>query len=213
MYIVAMLTMLIDHMGIVFFPGQDGWRIVGRIAMPIYAYCLVQGFRYTHSKTNYLRRLVLLGLISEIPYVIALQIVNINVIGTFVIALLVLIGLDRNRGKIASTVLVVAGCVVLETLPFDYGAYALLLVLVYKYLDSRYWVAAHLLLNLAFLMVTGGVLQMYSIISTLFLVYRPSLYEWLDKVEMKRWVWRSFYPAHLIVLAVIQLLFFVNGSD
>lgn len=207
MYIVAMLTMLIDHIGIVFFPDQEGWRIVGRIAMPIYAYCLVQGFRYTRSKANYLRRMVLLALISEVPYVIALKMVNINIIGTFVICLLVLIGMERYRGKAAAIGLVTAGAVVLEVVPFDYGAYALLLVLAYKWLDTRHLVAAHLLLNLAFILTTGGVLQMYSIISTIFLVYRPSIYGWLDKVEIKRWVWRSFYPAHLVALAAAQLLF------
>ncbi|TMV50078.1 conjugal transfer protein TraX [Paenibacillus mesophilus] len=212
MYIVAMLTMLVDHIGIVFFPDQEGWRIVGRIAMPIYAYCLVQGFRYTRSKTNYLRRLVLLALISEVPYVIALKMVNINIIGTFVICMLVLIGMERFRGKAAAIGLVTAGSVVLEVIPFDYGAYALLLVLAYKWLDTRHLVAAHLLLNLAFILATGGVLQMYSIISTIFLVYRPSIYGWLDKVEIRRWVWRSFYPAHLVVLAAAQLLFVLNKS-
>jgi hypothetical protein len=210
MYLVAMLTMLVDHIGIVFFPDQEGWRIVGRIAMPIYAYCLVQGFRYTRSKMNYLRRMVMLALISEVPYVIALKMVNINIIGTFVICLLVLIGMERFRGKIAAIGFVTAGSVVLEVVPFDYGAYALMLVLAYKLLDTRHLVVAHLLLNLAFVLTTGGVLQMYSIISTIFLVYRPSIYGLLDKIEIKRWVWRSFYPAHLVVLAAVQLLFVIK---
>lgn len=210
-YIVAMLTMLIDHIGFVFFPDQEGWRIVGRIAMPIYAYCLVQGYRYTRSKWIYLRRLVLLAFISQIPYLLALKVPDINIIGNFVVCLLVLIGIDRAHAKWAAICCVAAGCVVLEWLPFDYGAYALLLVLAYKYVEGGSLVTSHLLLNIAYLFATGGYLQMYSLIPTLFLVYRPSIYELLEKIEIKRWIWRSFYPAHLAALAIAQFLLF--GSD
>lgn len=40
MYWLAMLTMLIDHVGLVFFPTDPAWRIAGRLAFPIYAYAL-----------------------------------------------------------------------------------------------------------------------------------------------------------------------------
>ena len=36
--IIACISMLIDHIGIVFFPNMDGFRIIGRLAMPIYSY-------------------------------------------------------------------------------------------------------------------------------------------------------------------------------
>lgn len=43
MYWLAMLTMLIDHVGLVFFPTDPAWRIAGRLAFPIYAYALYMG--------------------------------------------------------------------------------------------------------------------------------------------------------------------------
>lgn len=206
MYIVAMLTMLIDHIGIVFFPDQELWRIVGRIAMPIYAYCLVIGYRHTRSKPLYIRRLTLLALLSQVPYVLALEAFNINIIGTFLVCLLVLMGLERYRGIGRAVAMVSVGAVVLELVPFDYGAYALLLVLMYRYIDQRQWPVAHLVLNVMYVATTGALIQMYSIIPTLVLVYWPAVYAWSDRIHVKRWVWRSFYPAHLAVLALIQLL-------
>lgn len=205
MYIIAMLTMVIDHMGLVFAPGDDFWRMIGRIAMPIYAYCLVLGYRHTRSRSAYLQRLTLLALISQVPYIVALKAANINIIGTFVICLAVLIGLDRIKPKAAGLVFAAAGLVLLELLPFDYGAYALLLILAYRYLPENRLIVAHLVLNVAYVLYHhGGTLQLYSVISTIFLVYRPTLYVLLDKIQIKRWVWRSFYPAHLVVLAVAE---------
>lgn len=47
MYWLAMLTMLIDHVGLVFFPTDPAWRIAGRLAFPIYAYALYMGYTRT----------------------------------------------------------------------------------------------------------------------------------------------------------------------
>ncbi|GAA3406359.1 TraX family protein [Paenibacillus hodogayensis] len=204
MHLIAMLTMVIDHAGHIFAPGQSIWRIVGRLAMPIYAYCLVEGYRHTGSLMRYIRRLVLLAAISQVPYLAALDMGNINIIGTFVVCLLVMAAMDRIKPKAGAWAVALAGVAVLELIPFDYGAYALLLVLAFRYLESHRLVMAHLALNAAYLLYRGADLQLYSVVSTMFLVYRPSLYRLLDRIEIKRWVWRSFYPAHLVVLAAAE---------
>ena len=41
--LIAMLTMLVDHIGLLFFPEIMAFRIVGRIAMPLFAYGIAQG--------------------------------------------------------------------------------------------------------------------------------------------------------------------------
>lgn len=207
MYIIAMLTMLIDHIGIVFAPDQLWLRMVGRLAMPIYAYCLVQGFRYTRNKANYIRRLTLLAIISQVPYVVALQAANINIIGAFVVCLLVMAAMDRMDNRIVKGVIPFVGVVLLEIIPFDYGAYTLLLVLIYRHVQTAWLIAAHLLLNVAYVLYTGAAIQLLSVVSTVVLVLIPSLYSLLDRIEMKRWIWRSFYPAHLAVLAAFHLWF------
>ena len=64
--LVAMLTMLCDHAGKMLFPQYPVMRIIGRIAFPIYAYCLAAGCVYTRNPLNYLKRIVLLALISPL---------------------------------------------------------------------------------------------------------------------------------------------------
>ena len=85
----AYLSMLIDHFFVVVFLPYIQWRstqgfsveaereyysigrAVGRIAFVLFAFMTAEGFRYTHSKKNYLLRLGVFALLSEIPFDLA----------------------------------------------------------------------------------------------------------------------------------------------
>ncbi|MEK4120579.1 TraX family protein [Paenibacillus sp. FSL W8-0919] len=90
MQYLAMLSMLIDHIGIVFFPVEITYRIIGRLALPIYAFGIVQGFRHTSSFRRYVCRLMMLGAVSQIPFMLAVSDSEINIIGTLIFCLVVL---------------------------------------------------------------------------------------------------------------------------
>lgn len=68
--IIAISAMLIDHVGVVF-DLHDGFRVVGRIAFPLFVYLVAEGCRHTKSMEKYLLRLGLFAIISEIPYDLA----------------------------------------------------------------------------------------------------------------------------------------------
>ena len=70
--LIAMATMLIDHAGKMLFPQYYVLRVIGRIAFPLYAYCLAVGCVYTKNPLRYLTRIVLLALISQPLYAVAL---------------------------------------------------------------------------------------------------------------------------------------------
>ena len=57
--IIALILMLIDHIG-EFFPDSPIWfRWLGRLAAPLFFYALAVGFRHTRNRKKYLLRLYL----------------------------------------------------------------------------------------------------------------------------------------------------------
>ncbi len=69
---IAMATMLIDHLGHMHMV-PDAWytlsRTIGRIAFPIFAYQIAVGFEKTSSRKRYAGRLLIFGILSQIPYI------------------------------------------------------------------------------------------------------------------------------------------------
>lgn len=66
--LAAMITMLIDHTGYIFFGDRTILRCIGRFAFPLYAFMIAEGWRRTHNRMEYGLRLAALALLSEIPY-------------------------------------------------------------------------------------------------------------------------------------------------
>ena len=68
----GLLSMTVDHIGMVFFvPGTAPYvlfRAVGRLAAPAMCFLLAEGFLYTSSVKNYLRRLMLCAVLSQVPF-------------------------------------------------------------------------------------------------------------------------------------------------
>ncbi|WP_054940270.1 TraX family protein [Paenibacillus ihuae] len=206
MQIIAMLTMLIDHIGYIFFPGELGWRYIGRIAFPIYCYALVQGHIHTKSRPRYLRRLFLIALIAQIPYNLALDPGGWNVVFTLLLSAFVLVILDKLPSLWLGIPVVVAAIFLMDYFPIDYNAYGLILVLIFRYARSYWLIAGHFMLNGFYLFYSGWLVQLFSVVPTIFIALTPGVWGFLEKRRLPRWVWWSFYPAHLAVLAAVKIL-------
>ncbi len=81
--IIAMVTMTLDHLGLMFFPQKVIFRILGRLSMPLYAYMIAEGCRHTRSRKNYFFRLFGLGALCQIVYFAAMDSLYMCILITF----------------------------------------------------------------------------------------------------------------------------------
>jgi len=75
--LIAALAMTVDHLTWILFPGYPSealpiiLHIFGRLAFPIFAFFIAEGYHYTHDKNKYILRIFILALISHVPYMMA----------------------------------------------------------------------------------------------------------------------------------------------
>lgn len=118
--ILALTTMIIDHYGAIFQSNILIYRIIGRLAFPIYCFLLVEGYFNTSNVKNYAKRLFIFALISEIPFDLAfygqIGFEHQNIFFTLFIGLAAIYFVDNKEKYNLNSTLVIIGGAVLATL-------------------------------------------------------------------------------------------------
>ncbi len=99
--IIALITMVIDHIGMVFFPDIYILRIIGRLSFPIFAFFVAEGYYYTRSKKKYALHMLLFMVVSWVPYCWGLGMPwkSMNIMGAFLLSLFGMFLVDKIRLK------------------------------------------------------------------------------------------------------------------
>lgn len=228
--IIALIFMFIDHAGKMLFPAVPEMRILGRIAFPLYVWCMIVGFHYTRSVPKYLLRILIVGLVSQPLYMLALNHTwtQPNVFLTLFLGLCALWGI-RKKQYFSHLWAPAAALILAIVLHADYGWKGIMLfLLLYAVRDSRPGIAA---VMVAFFLFWGS---SFSITRSLFGIPLNvnALPDWLSQLispflrletyallglplilipfgkdlKLPRWLGYILYPAHLAVLYVLELL-------
>lgn len=199
---IAMIAMLIDHMGAVLFPQYLGMRMIGRIAFPIYCFLLVEGAIHTSNIRKYELRLFLFALVSELPFDLAFQgTIDFNHQNVFFTLLLGVIGIDlaqRWRKKLNTILIFIVLVIVAEFLRTDYGGSGIVFIFFY-YLLYQKKVIKQLAFVLENYLLYGSGVQIYASFAVL-----PMLLYNGKKGPSLKYVFYVFYPAHLLILYFIS---------
>jgi hypothetical protein len=136
--IIAILTMIVDHVGTMFFPEILMFRIIGRIAFPLFVFMIVQGYFRTSNFKKYCLRLIVLGLISEVPFdlfnhgtVFSLE--SQNVCFTLLLCLLFIKAFDSNKEKSVRIMLILGFSIVSIITRVDYFFLGILYTMVFYF--------------------------------------------------------------------------------
>ena len=145
--LIACVAMLLDHIG--YLHNDMTLRAFGRIAFPIFAFLLWNGFRHTSNRWRYALRLAVFALLSQIPYSLLLKNqlsgTNGNVFFTLLVTLLCVWATDLMlKGRVSKWlcwVPTVFLCLAYLRgwLQSDYGARGIVLVMSFYLFDGKKW--------------------------------------------------------------------------
>ena len=217
--LIALVAMTIDHMGMMLLPQYPILRIIGRLAYPIFAYMIAEGCFYTRSMGRYLGTVAMYAAACQGVYLFAMGSLYQCILVTFMlsIGLIMLLKNARKKKTAAAWILAAVGLMavvfVCEVLPWllsgtdfsvDYGSVGVLVpVLIYLGKDKK----QKLLLaavGLCCLAITCGWAQWFSLPALLLL----TLYNGQRGKARLKYLFYIYFPAHLLALYVIGLLFF-----
>lgn len=214
---IAFLSMLIDHVNkALLYPNlQDGlllnisdlFDILGRIAFPLFAFFVVEGYFKTRNRQKYLINLLIFGVISEIPFdmfttrtffnprfnnvlfALALSLITIWIIDT------IKTKMPRILWFIVTIVVLAVMCLVAMLLSVDYDYHAILIVyFLYIFYDKP-------ILSCVF-----GYLSIFKEIWSLLgfgliLTYNGK------RGKQNKLINYLFYPVHLLILGILRMIF------
>lgn len=196
---IAITSMLIDHVGAVFFPQYIVFRIIGRLAFPIFCFLLMQGYFHTKNIYKYGFRLFIFSLISEIPFDLAFNNSifykeSQNVFFTLLIGLIVIYFCEKRKSMVSKLMICAIGMVVAIFLNTDYSLYGILLIFIfYIFRENKiYYSFGTIIANI---MAIGNI-QMFSVFSLIPIL----LYNGKKGFGSLKYIFYIFYPLHLLIL-------------
>ena len=202
--LIAMISMIFDHVGDNFFPDQTWMRLLGRLAMPLFAFAMAEGYTHTHDKRKYLLRMLVFALVSEIPFDLVLfdkplEFTHQNIMFTFAYAILGLMCYDKIAGDKKISVpglFVMLGFVVTSLLlRLDYNMVCLAVIYTYYLLrDKPLWIG-----NLA-TMVVYYIFRNVGIYVLGLLGFLPIFLYNGERGKGLKWLFYTFYPGHLLLI-------------
>jgi hypothetical protein len=210
---IAIITMTVDHVGVILYPEFEVLRLIGRLSFPLFAYLLILGSETTRNVRNYFIRLFVFALISQVPFFLALDngpFDSLNIFFTLSAGLLFIHFFKKT------SLLVLAPVVAALVLPFDYSIYGIAVIGSMYILNenTKLAVAALIMLNTLFLVPWNIQFLSISAIPLIVLHKNGSLKITRETTEgFKIPLWRKYffyvyYPLHLTLLYILKLYFF-----
>ena len=219
LHIWAMLLMLCDHLQLTLLPDLPILRCVGRLAFPLFAFMAVEGYLHTRSLKKYLLRLLMLAVISEVPFDLLVSgsvfdPMHQNVIWTIILGLCCIRAFENisaGRKMMLSAVVIIASLAAAIIARVDYSSAGVLTLLAfYAFRGNTVRCRLMQLLSLAFinLVLLGGVeltfpYQALAVLSLpIIWLYDGSQGPHNGFIKAANYL---FYPAHMLMLALLAI--------
>jgi hypothetical protein len=209
--LIAIISMALDHIGLILFPEYHIFRIIGRIAFPLFAFQIGIGYLYTRNYMKYLTRIFLYGLVIQVAFGIATNFVGLNediwylnIFFTLGLGLMAINFYDHKQYAYLFLTLLVPPILQSFGVTVDYMWYGVVLILVLFIGRNKpiYTVPFVAVISFVFSKFDlHSFTQMYCLLSFIFLIKPLNL-----KINIPGYVFYLFYPIHLVVLQGLSLI-------
>ena len=197
---VAALTMLIDHIGAVFFPSVIGFRAIGRLSFPLFAFGIAQGVTYTSDFRKYFLLILMAAAVSHPIYMKLFALTQLNPLFMLAWGALALY-FWREEKKVFAGILLLGAYFA----DMSYGWYGVWTIFFFGFYGMKESLCFYgqVALNVLYGLTTGAWVQILSLFSFGFLDGKWRIAA-LSK-KLPRYFFYVFYPLHLLVLWGIKI--------
>lgn len=227
--IIALISMAIDHTGHLIYGGFSYMNYIGRIAFPIFAFQISEGYTHTSNLRKYFLRLLSFALISQIPFMLFLSmysndIFGLNIFFTLLLGLASITIYDKLDKiecskhmhilyKLFGIIIVIILSIVGEVTNCDYGYFGVLAIFTFFLFKNN-----KIFMNIAFIalvLIYYGKNLLFSPLKSAYwglalCTISPLIFINLynhKKGKSAKYFLYIFYPAHLLILYALHLIF------
>lgn len=216
---IACITMLLDHIkysGPVF--QNFLTEYFGRLSFPLFAFLASEGYRHTSDLKKYYKRLIIFGIISQIPFMLFRTLVGewkmLNIMFTLLLGIISINIYDKIKKKYISIPLVIFTVFLGVLLKVDYGWLGVLTVfLMYAFRDKKYFLPLiyeitifiyyYSVFGNKYIFNTRNVLLMLFTWSATFIINKYNG----EKGKSIKYFFYWFYPIHMLGVYLLHFMF------
>ena len=226
---IAMISMLIDHTSIAYLGYTTLFNVIGRIAFPIFAFQISEGYIHTKNLKKYLLRLFCFAIISQVPFMLFNSTFtnnfSFNIFGTLFVGLLAIWLYDKisnctfeltkdkkfnlTINKIFGFIPAILLCIVSEVCCFDYGFWGVAIIFLFYFFKNDklgmvifYITACIIKYGINIIIYGYHYLYILLCIGTILPIIFIYLYNGKQGKKIKYLLY-AFYPVHLLILYFI----------
>lgn len=209
--LIGILTMVIDHIGKIFFPNYLLFRMIGRFSFVIYAYLLSIGALKTKDKYRYFIRILFIAFLTQFFYYNLISF-RPNVCFTLAISLLIIIIYENNKIK-KNLKYCYIGLLVILDLFFgcEYGLYGIIVILIFYFLRNKsakcIIISQTINVVLCHFIFCISEIQYISLLAIIFVLCVGKREGWQVRINWKmKYLNYMVYPIHFMVLYIIKFI-------
>ena len=232
LHIMAMVFMLCDHLWGASVVNHDVFTCIGRLAFPIYAFMIVEGYFHTGNLKKYVKRLFLFAILSEIPFNLVMGSslffpLHQNVLWSFLISIGLIHWNEKVKERqvwkrilvgVATLCIAYIGGII--TFVDYYNAGILMVLTFYFFRSKKWWNYLGQLLCMWYINceMLGGFGYEIDLFGNTYFILRQGiallalipiwLYNGKQGYHSKKlqFIYYTFYPLHLLILGILKFL-------